>query len=75
MTSPSTDDLLKLVDSRYTLVAMTSKRARQIVEGSEPLVETQSTKPVTIAIEEIAVGEVTYSRSEECEAVEHARET
>ena len=74
MIIPTTDDLLKLVDSRYTLVTMASKRARQIVEGSEPLVVTDSKKPVTIAIEEIAAGEVTYSRSAECEAVEHARE-
>lgn len=74
MIGTSTDELLTLVDSRYTLVAMTSKRARQIVDGSEPLIETESTKPVTIAIEEIAAGEVVYSRSEECEAVEHARE-
>ena len=73
MMQTSTDDLLELVDSRYTLITMVSKRARQIVEGSEPLIETDSKKPVTIAVQEVAAGEVVYSRSAECEAVEHAR--
>ncbi len=75
MMNQSTDDLLKIVDSRYTLVSMVSKRARQIVAGRDPLIETESVKPVTIAVEEIGAGEVTYSRSAECEAVEQARES
>lgn len=74
MLNSSTDELLKIVDSRYTLVAMVSKRARQIVEGHSPLIDTDSVKAVTIAVEEISAGEVTYSRSAECEAVEQARE-
>lgn len=61
----STDDLLEHVDSRYTLIVMVSKRARQLVDGSEPLIETDSKKPVTIAVEEIAAGEVIYERVEE----------
>lgn len=73
MLNHSTDDLLQTVDSRYTLVTVVSKRARQIVEGSAPLIETTSTKPVTIAVEEVAAGEVTYSRTAECEAVEEVR--
>lgn len=73
MLNQSTDELLEKVDSRYTLVTIVSKRARQIVEGSEPLIETTSTKPVTIAVEEVAAGEVTYTRTAECEAVEQVR--
>ncbi|MDR7869885.1 MAG: DNA-directed RNA polymerase subunit omega [Tissierellaceae bacterium] len=60
MLNPSFAHVLKKGDSRYTLVMLTAKRARQIVEGNEPLVETESTKPVTIAIEEIVAEKVTY---------------
>ncbi|TAH61340.1 MAG: DNA-directed RNA polymerase subunit omega, partial [Gottschalkiaceae bacterium] len=35
MLYPSINDLLKDVDSRYTLVLLVSKRARQIVDGAE----------------------------------------
>ena len=73
MMQDSTDELLKDVDSRYTLITMASKRARQLVDGSEALVETENKKPVTIAVEEITAGEVTFTRSAECEAVEYAR--
>ena len=44
MINPSIVDLLKKVDNRYSLVIVTSKRARQIIEGSEPLVDTKSNK-------------------------------
>lgn len=60
MLNPSFDHVLKKGDSRYTLVMLTAKRARQIVDGNEPLVETESNKPVTIAIEEIVSGKVKY---------------
>lgn len=60
MLNPSFEDVLKEGDSKYTLVMLISKRARQIIDGKEPLIETDSTKPVTIAIEEIVDGKVTY---------------
>ncbi|NLV75734.1 MAG: DNA-directed RNA polymerase subunit omega [Tissierellia bacterium] len=62
MYNPSFNELSKIGDSRYTLVMLTAKRARQIVDGAEPLIETQSTKPVTIAIEEILEGKIKYKR-------------
>ena len=62
MLHPSVNDLLKKVDSRYTLVMMISKRARQIVDGDEPLVNTDANKPVSIAIYEIHQGKIEYSR-------------
>ncbi|WP_427338543.1 DNA-directed RNA polymerase subunit omega [Caloranaerobacter sp. DY30410] len=62
MLYPSVNDLLKKVDSRYTLVMMISKRARQIVDGDKPLVNTDSAKPVTIAVHEIYQGKIEYSR-------------
>ena len=47
-------------ESRYTLVMIVAKRARQLVDGSKPLVETNSSKPVTIAIEELLQDKIEY---------------
>lgn len=55
---PSVTDLLKLVDDRYELIILASKRARQIASGAEKLVETNDKSPVTIAAEEILEGKV-----------------
>lgn len=65
MINPSVVDLLKKVDNRYTLVTMTAKRARQLIEGAEPMVRITSTKPVTIAINEISQGAITYTTVKE----------
>ncbi len=64
MLNPSFAHVLKPGDSRYTLVMLAAKRARQIVEGSEPLLDTNSKKAVTIAIEEIIEGKVKYQNPE-----------
>ncbi len=48
----SIDELIDMVDSRYSLVTVISKRARQIIDGSEVMVKTNTIKPVGIAIEE-----------------------
>ena len=55
---PSVAELLKKSKNRYELVIATSKRARKIAMGSEPLVDTLEESPVTIAAEEIAAGKV-----------------
>ena len=52
----SVDELNDMVDSRYSLVTVISKRARQIIDGSEPLIKTNTKKPVGIAIEEFHEG-------------------
>jgi len=65
MISPSILELLGKVNSRYTLVTMASKRARQIICGAKPLMETTLTKPVTIAINEINDGLITYETVKE----------
>lgn len=65
MLYPSINDLLKNVDSRYTLVLLVSKRARQIVDGSEPLVDPRSSKPVSVAVQEVSEGKVTYTRPQD----------
>ena len=50
---PSVLDLLEHADSRYTLVVEASKRGRQIVGGSQPLIDAHEMKPLKIAVEEI----------------------
>lgn len=62
---PSINDLLEKTDSRYTLVIETAKRARQIAQGEEPLVECPSKNPVTIAAYEIAQDKVSYTQAVE----------
>lgn len=53
MVKPAVTDLLKKVDNRYSLIIMTSKRARQIASGATPLVNVDEKSPVTVAVNEI----------------------
>ncbi len=64
MTEPPIGELLQKVDCRYTLAVEASKRARELIAGSMPLIDTKETKPLSIAIEEINRGLITYSREE-----------
>ena len=48
-----------VVNSRYTIVAATAKRARQIIDGAEPLVKyTKGEKPLSIAVNELNDGAI-----------------
>lgn len=65
MLHPSYTDLMEVVNSevelgeqpvvqsRYSIVLATSKRARQIIDGSEALAEAECKKPLSIAIDEL----------------------
>lgn len=64
MLNPSINKLLDKVDSRYTLVMLVSKRARQIVEGDKPKTNVISTKPVTLALFEVSEDKISYTRPE-----------
>ena len=64
MINPSVVELLKKVEDRYSLVLVTSKRARQIIDGAEVKVKTDAKKPLTIAINEVNEDKVTYHRVE-----------
>ena len=55
---PSVDELLKHIDSRYSLVMLASKRANELDAGAAPLLE-HSSKSVGKALEEILAGKVT----------------
>ena len=72
MIHPRIDQLLEVVDSRYALVIVAAKRARQINnyhhqlgEGTfdqlaPPLVESRSKNYLTMALEEVAEGKINY---------------
>ena len=47
-----------VVQSRYSIVLATAKRARQIIAGSDPLVHYSMNKPLSIAVEEVYKGKV-----------------
>lgn len=78
MLHPSYTDLMKVVNSevepgeapvvnsRYSIVMATSKRARQIIAGEEPLVSTKNaTKPLSVAVEELNQGKIKILSDEE----------
>ncbi|MBR6477276.1 MAG: DNA-directed RNA polymerase subunit omega [Lachnospiraceae bacterium] len=70
MLHPSYTDLMKVVNSdvepgetpvvnsRYSIVMATAKRARQIISGDEPLVDGEGKKPLSIAVDELNEGKI-----------------
>ena len=53
MINPPIIELLDKSDNRYSLIIATSRRARQLIDGASPLIDTISAKPLTISIDEI----------------------
>lgn len=62
-----------VVNSRYSIVIATSKRARQIIGGEEPLVNGAGKKPLSIAIEELYKSKVKIVGDEEDEEANENR--
>ena len=62
---PSINTLRDKTDSRYSLVIVAAKRARDIVDGKPALTEEVSERPVSQAAKEIADEMITYTRPEE----------
>ena len=75
---PEIDELLTKVDSKYTLCILASKRARQIndmIHGvrdqalltmpTSEIAKLTSTKPLSLAMEEVANGDVSYERTKD----------
>lgn len=67
---PNVLQLLEKADTRYTLVIEASKRGRQIVAGSQPLIDAKEMKPLRIAVAEIDRGLITYDKANDEETVE-----
>ena len=67
LNQPPINELLEKADSCYTLVVESSKRARELIAGAQPLVDPKDHKPVSIAVEEIYLGYLRYHRNLEDE--------
>ena len=61
------EDCLEHVDNRFELVLLATKRARQLVNGVEPLVPWENDKATVVALREIAEGLITSQTVEEPE--------
>ncbi len=64
---PGIEELKKKTDSSYTLVVEASRRARQLMDGAQSLIEDEERKPLSQAISEINRGLITYHRKLEDE--------
>jgi len=65
-----------VVNSRYTIVCATAKRARQIIDGKETLIDkTEGMKPLSVAVEEMWEGQLRILSDDEAkeEAEKQAR--
>ncbi|MCK4743416.1 MAG: DNA-directed RNA polymerase subunit omega [Sulfuriflexus sp.] len=56
MARVTVEDCLDNVENRFDLVMVATRRARQLTNGKEPLVEPENDKPTVIALREIAEG-------------------
>lgn len=61
MLYPSLSKLLETVNSRYALVNLIASRARQLSQAAEDNQEPLEKKAVSVAIDEIAAGELKYT--------------
>lgn len=77
MLHPSYSDLMKVVNSeveegeapvvnsRYSIVMATSKRARQLIGGEEAYVDAEGKKPLSVAVEELNESRIKILNDEE----------
>ena len=72
MVNPRVEDVRCKVDSKYTLVILAAKRARDLIAGKPALIEDDQQKPVSIASHEVAEDLITYTEAEEEAALEEA---
>lgn len=86
MLHPSYSDLMRtvnseveigeapVVNSRYSIVLATARRARQIIDGMEPLVKSKSPKALSLAVEELEQAKIHILSEEEVAALEGEEE-
>lgn len=60
------EDCLKKVESRFELVILAARRARMLLKGAKPLVESNN-RPIVVALREVAEGKVKFIDSKEKE--------
>ncbi len=67
------EDCLEVVSNRFELVLMATKRARQLANGADPMVEAENDKPTVMALREIAERRVTNELIAEIDRQEKER--
>jgi len=70
MARVTVEDCLDKVDNRFELCLVATKRARQIANGKEPMVEWENDKPTVVALRELAEGLYDPKAIDEPEVVE-----
>lgn len=68
MARVTVEDCLEKVDNHFQLVLLAAKRARQLDNGEEPLVDFDGDKSTVVALREIAQGLITPALLDETEA-------
>jgi DNA-directed RNA polymerase subunit omega len=59
MARVTVEDCLKKVESRFELVMLAARRAKMLMKGAKPLVETDN-RPIVNALREVAAGKVKF---------------
>ncbi|BFI97261.1 MAG: DNA-directed RNA polymerase subunit omega [Xanthomonadaceae bacterium] len=67
------EDCLEVVDNRFELVLMATKRARQLAKGAEPAVNPNNDKPSVLALREIAGRRIDQATIDEIDKAERER--
>ena len=67
------EDCLKVVDNRFELVLMATRRARQLENGVEPTIDPENDKPTVLALREIADRAIDMPTIDEIDRVERER--
>lgn len=62
-----------IVNSRYSIVLATAKRARQLIDGVDALTDSDCPKPLSVAIDELDQGKIHILSEEEAAAAEERK--
>ncbi|HEY3521527.1 MAG TPA: DNA-directed RNA polymerase subunit omega [Rhodanobacteraceae bacterium] len=67
------EDCLQVVDNRFELVLMATRRARQLAKGAEAVIDPENDKPSVIALREIADRRIDIATIDEIDRIERER--
>ncbi|MCC6277026.1 MAG: DNA-directed RNA polymerase subunit omega [Oligoflexia bacterium] len=59
------EDCLERVSNRFSLVMLVSQRAKQIMKGSSPMIDSKDNKAIVTSLREVAAGKVWYEINSE----------
>ncbi len=62
MARVTVEDCLPIVENRFALVLLATKRCRQLMAGARPLLDPGRNKPAVLGLREIATGKVRFDR-------------